>query len=333
MTHLATDALEPALRPRFTVDEIDGCAVVTAEVDEVAVERKPCFYKQDGLPKGAYLRVGNTNRQMGEYEVFGYLMHGQPRFDEDIVPRATVDDLDPVLLIATWRTCAAPGRGLPARRPRRGAGAAAHRGPRRPGGAAADAGRALGVRQVSAGVLPAAYNHLRAILRDAREEETPRGERFVDNRRFEGPIPEMIETAESYVMGALRKSSLIEGTRRGDIPEYPDEALREAMVNAVAHRDYSDYVRGSYIQVRLFADRSRSRAPADSMGNVTVDRLENEQSTRNVRLMRLLEDVHVVENRGSGIRGMLQAMRDANLEPPRFDDRRSRSGSAATIPC
>jgi ATP-dependent DNA helicase RecG len=58
-------------------------------------------------------------------------------------------------------------------------------------------------------------------------------------------------------------------------------------------------------------------------GNVTVENLEEEHSTRNARLMRMMEDLHIVENRGSGIKTMLQAMRAANLEPPRFNDRRS----------
>jgi ATP-dependent DNA helicase RecG len=56
---------------------------------------------------------------------------------------------------------------------------------------------------------------------------------------------------------------------------------------------------------------------------VTVETLEEEQSTRNRVLMRLMEDLHLVENRGSGIRTMLEAMRRANLEPPRFQDKRS----------
>ena len=58
-------------------------------------------------------------------------------------------------------------------------------------------------------------------------------------------------------------------------------------------------------------------------GARTVENLEVERSTRNARLMRMMEDMHVVENRGSGISTMLQAMRGANLEPPRFDDRRT----------
>ena len=56
---------------------------------------------------------------------------------------------------------------------------------------------------------------------------------------------------------------------------------------------------------------------------MTLDNLEDEHSTRNARLMRMMEDMHVVENRGSGISAMLHAMREANLESPRFDDRRA----------
>lgn len=119
----------------------------------------------------------------------------------------------------------------------------------------------------------------------------------------------------------LRK--LIDGMFRRDITEYPRESLRESIANAVAHRDYSKYVRGSYIQVRMFADRLEVQSPGGLFGNVTIDNLEDEHSTRNARLMRIMEDMHVVENRGSGIGAMLYAMREANLEPPRFDDRRA----------
>lgn len=154
-------------------------------------------------------------------------------------------------------------------------------------------------------------------------EKTPRGERFLDNQKFEGTIPEIIESAVRHVLASIRKSSLIEGLYRRDIPEYPEEAIREAMVNAVAHRDYSHFVRGSYIQIRLFADRLEIQSPGGLYGNVTEETLEQEQSTRNRLLMQIMEDLHLVENRGSGISTMIEAMRRANLEPPRFQDKRS----------
>lgn len=110
---------------------------------------------------------------------------------------------------------------------------------------------------------------------------------------------------------------------RRDITEYPRESLREAIANAVAHRDYSPYVRGSYIQIRMYADRLEIRSPGGLFGNVTIENLEDEHSTRNTRLMRMMEDMQVVENQGSGISATLHAMRESNLEPPRFDDRRA----------
>lgn len=125
------------------------------------------------------------------------------------------------------------------------------------------------------------------------------------------------------MLASIRKSSLIDGLFRRDVPEYPEEAVREAVLNAIAHRDYSPYARGSYIQVRLFADRLEVQSLGGLYGNVTEENLEEESSTRNSVLMRLMEDLHLVENRGSGIRAMLEAMRRANLEPPRFEDKRT----------
>ena len=324
LSQLAADVMEPALRPVYTVDEIDGCTVVTAEVDEAPATQKPCFYKTAGLPKGAYLRVGNTSRQMTDYEVFGYLSgRGQPTCDEEVVPGATLDDLDGALLDAYLGN-------LRRARPRAGY----LRGSREEAltrlHVLARDGEVL--RPTLAGLLmfgkypqefcPQLMITFVQYFGTTEEEKTPRGERFLDNRRFEGPLPEMVAEAETYILGAMRKASLIDGVFRRDIPEYPQEALREALANAIAHRDYSSYVKGSYIQVRMFADRLEIQSPGGLFGNVTIENLEEEQSTRNARLMRMMEDMHVVENRGSGIRAMLHAMREANLEPPRFDDRR-----------
>jgi ATP-dependent DNA helicase RecG len=72
----------------------------------------------------------------------------------------------------------------------------------------------------------------------------------------------------------------------------------------------------------MFADRLEIKNPGGLFGAVTVENLDEEQSTRNARLMRMMEDTHLVENRGSGIRSMVQALGEANLEPPRFNDHR-----------
>ncbi|MBK8540857.1 MAG: hypothetical protein IPL60_12775 [Ardenticatenia bacterium] len=82
----------------------------------------------------------------------------------------------------------------------------------------------------------------------------------------------------------------------------------------------------------MFADRIEVQSPGGLFGNVNIENLEEQHSTRNARLMRILEDLHVVENRGSGIGSMLRALREANLEPPASmtGDRQSGSPSAIT---
>jgi ATP-dependent DNA helicase RecG len=133
----------------------------------------------------------------------------------------------------------------------------------------------------------------------------------------------MVDGAVSYAMANMRRGSLIRGVIREDIPEYPEVALREAIVNALAHRDYSHFVRGSHIQVRMFADRLEVENPGGLYGRVTLDRLQEGQSTRNRLLMHLMEDVHLVENRGSGIDTMLDAMQKRGLPAPVFEDKRT----------
>jgi hypothetical protein len=109
----------------------------------------------------------------------------------------------------------------------------------------------------------------------------------------------------------------------------PLQAVREALLNALAHRDSSSYVRGSYVQVRLFADRPEIQSPGGLFGNVTPDNLKDEQSTRNTALMRLLEDLHLVENRGSGIK---TALKYTNLRIDCKITRPHRRGGCAPLP-
>jgi ATP-dependent DNA helicase RecG len=323
----ARDEMEPPVTVEFTVDEIEGHTVLALEVSEIPNERKPCFYKPKGLRGngGAYIRCGGTDRSMTDYEIFGYVSgRTQSRFDEDVMTEATLEDLDLARLKAYVDQ-------LRASRPQAGY----------LDSPLEEVLKRLAVcKQIDDQVNPTLAG-LMMFGKYPQEffpqlmitfvqyygtiegEHTPRGERFVDNQRFEGPVPEMIERTLTYVMTSMRKSSLIDGLLRQDIPEYPQEALREAIANAVAHRDYSSHVRGSYVQVRMFANRLEIQSPGGLYGNVTIDNLEEEHSTRNVRLMRMMEDLHLVENRGSGIKAMLSAMRAANLEPPQFDDRRA----------
>jgi len=331
ISDVAANEMEPALRPEFSVEIVDDEPMVVIEVPEIPFHKKPCYYKTAGLKKGSYIRVGNTDRKMTDYEIFGYVSaQMEPTFDAEPVKDATLDDLDKDKLDVFIDN-------LRKRRPlatylRQSSEVALKK---------------LRIVQGIDGVLhptlagllifgtyPQEFEPQLVItflhyFGTTETEKTPSGARFLDNRKFEGTIPDMIEGAYNHVMASIRKSSLIEGLWRKDVPEYPEEAVREAIANAVAHRDYSHYVRGSYIQIRLFADRLEIQSPGGLHGNVSEDTLESNQSTRNSTLMRLMEDTqledgrYLVENRGSGIPTMIETMRDANLEPPQFQDKRT----------
>ena len=151
--------------------------------------------------------------------------------------------------------------------------------------------------------------------------ESPDEPLYLDNREFRGTIPQVLESARGTVYEKLSKRAVIEGFVRQDLLEYPEFAYREAIVNAVSHRDYA--LEGSFIQVRLFADRLEVQSPGGLGGHVTVDNILYEQYTRNPHIVRLMEDMGYVERRGLGVDQMIRAMAEAGLEPPEFENRGS----------
>ena len=101
VTSMAQDGMIPPLRPAFTVTSVEGRTIVGVRVPPLSPSKRPCYFRDSGLPKGAFIRVGNSNRQMSDYEVFGYVSnHDQPKDDEQILGDADISDLDSVAVDA-----------------------------------------------------------------------------------------------------------------------------------------------------------------------------------------------------------------------------------------
>ncbi len=325
-TDIASSAAQLSPQPmvKTSVHAVDGKEIVVAEIDALPPSQRPVHLKSKDETH-SWTRVGNSTQQMPPYQVFGYLSsRSQPLHDEEIIPSASIDDLDADRIeafVAKLRSERPQARCLRA--------------------TLDETIAALGIVATVEGIPRPTLSGLLVFGRHPQQFEPqlvitfmqyastdeqhkgPRGERFIDNQKFDGPIIDMVDEAEAHIMSRIATAARIDGLLRTDIPEYPKEAIREALVNAVAHRDYSGYVRGSQVQVKLFADRLEVRSPGGLYGDVTTDTLEERQSTRNRRLMQLLEHQHLVENRGSGINSMIAEMREAHMEPPRFRDDRS----------
>jgi ATP-dependent DNA helicase RecG len=150
-------------------------------------------------------------------------------------------------------------------------------------------------------------------------EVDPAGPLYLDNREFVGNLPTMIDAARATIFDKLSKQARMEGFVRQDVADYPELAYREAIVNAVGHRDYG--LEGRHIQVRLFSDRLEVQSPGGLGGHLTVENMAYEQYTRNPHIMRLLEHFGYVEQRGLGVDRMIHAMNGAKLPAPAFEDR------------
>lgn len=156
----------------------------------------------------------------------------------------------------------------------------------------------------------------------------PGFERFLDNASFDGPVSEMVDGALLRLRRNMRVRSVIPGLGRHDVWEYPETALREAIVNALVHRDLSHGSLSTPAQIEMYPDRLTVRNPGGIFGSVNVADLPTSHisAARNQTLLKLLEIAAlrdggaVCEARGSGISAMIESLRAAGLKAPTFGD-------------
>lgn len=150
--------------------------------------------------------------------------------------------------------------------------------------------------------------------------ETIGASRYADRRFITGTLQDLIDGAELFLSRYIAVGARVEGFKRIDIPEYSLEALREAVINAVVHRDYSK--RGESVRVFCYPDRVEIHSPGLLLPGITVEQMERgevQSKLRNPTLANLLKDIPgYMERLGSGIRFMLDETKRLHLPPPQF---------------
>jgi len=148
----------------------------------------------------------------------------------------------------------------------------------------------------------------------------PRGEDggigYGRRAELNGPLARIIERAWSIVFDEMRIGAMVSGLEREEVLEYPRFAVREALVNAVAHRDYR--ISGRRIEIRMYADRLEIISPGGLPGYMTLDNLVDEHFSRNPRLVNGLFQWGYIEELGLGIDQMIEEMLQAGHPPPEF---------------
>lgn len=309
--------MEPPVRALFTVCDIDGKKIVSAEIPGVDVDLRPVFYKGVGRIKGSYIRVGESDEQMSEYEVYSYEAFRKRIRDELI----TVDDEKFSLInnerISHYLNEVKKEKDNLAK-------------------SVSDddilelMGITKGGKPTLAGLMcfsiyPQAYYPqlcITAVALPGTEQGISgiNDERFIDNKRITGSIPEMLDSAVDFVRRNSRNITIIDSNgRRIDKPEYPVKAVREAILNALVHRDYSSYTENIPVRIEMYRDRLEIINSGGLYGNISINELgQVRPDTRNPALANILEVLHYTENRYSGIPTIMNEFASNNFPMPVF---------------
>jgi ATP-dependent DNA helicase RecG len=133
-----------------------------------------------------------------------------------------------------------------------------------------------------------------------------------------GNLPDQLQQAGEFIRANLKIIVRLVGLQHQETMEYPLEAVRELLVNAVAHRDYN--LQGDNIHINIFEDRLEITSPGTLPGPVTLENLLEARFARNAVISQVLSDLGFVERLGYGLDRVVAVTREAGLLPPKFEE-------------
>jgi len=315
------EQMEPPVRAVFTVAEIDGKNVVSAEIPPIDISERPCFYKGRGRLKGSYVRVGEADQHMSEYEVYSFEAY-RKKYQDDIRPveRTTITSLNTDKLNEYLKLLKTDKPNLSNLEDNQILELMS----------VIREGKPTLAAEFLFGLYPQAFFPQLGIIAVSVPgteigDTDIDGSRFIDNQRIEGTIPHMVDAALQFVRKNTRKKTIIDAEtgKRKDKTDYPINSVREALLNALVHRDYSIHTEGMPVQLSIFADRLEITNPGGLYGRLTLDTLGKIQpDTRNPVLATALEVLDITENRYSGIPTIRRELMEHGLPAPEFRNER-----------
>lgn len=304
-------------------DTLDGAQMVSVQVHENDAAHKPCYVKTKSVSTGSYKRQDDKDILLSPTELFEMQNVYKPS-EADRAPITDADrgDLDDATVAAIID---------------------AHRDTKALRGAHSEMQqlerlnildkkghvRLAGV--LIAGAYPQQFFprlYVDVAVHPGINKSQDGEVRFLDRVQCDGRLQEMVDDAVKAVLRNLRTYSLIEGTGRRDVPEIPTTVLREAIANAVVHREYDALFRNDPVNIDIYSNRVEISSPGGLWGGKTLQNLANGVSRcRNATLMQLLQktplirgdnDGSAVEGQGSGIQFMINRMKELSLAQPDF---------------
>ena len=281
LVEVCTDAIKPPIRPVVLRRELDeGLPFLLVEI--------PQGHAPHDSPGGSFQRVGSSKRRMTSDERLRLAQRrGQARFlwfDKQPVPGTGFGSLDESLWkpLLSVEGAADPESALD----KMGLLTTDENGTTR----ATVAGVLLCTRSPEEW-LP------NACIAATYYRGGDRASGQIDAQIITGPLNRQIAEAVAFALRNMRVGAY-KNPARTDLPQYSEQALFEAIVNAVVHRDYS--IQGSRIRLSMFADRLEINSPGGLPNNLTIESMADRQSTRNEGLASVLRRMPVAGTRGPG---------------------------------
>ena len=247
LAEVCANKLAPAIRPSIDIETFEEAPILIASIPELPPRDKPCHVTTKGTYEGSFIRTGDGDRKLSHYEIDRLIEErSQPRHDARIVEGATEEDLDDALvealvererflhprvfekfgkrdILKALRVLDEDERGIL---------------------------RPTLAGLLALGIYPQKYFPRLTVSFAAYPGTTKAtlaetGQRFLDSGDFVGPIPVMIAEAVAAVAKNTRTGSFFEGAFREDVPDYPQEAVREAVANALGNSSAGQPVRRS----------------------------------------------------------------------------------------
>ncbi len=314
LTEIFNDKMSFILRPEYHVIDIDNKTILAVNIPECPKDYMPCYFKNVGLPNGAYIREGNTSRKITDNEFRTYVATSKEfQFDLSEARGAKRGDISVDKVDALLRQSESQLN--------RGADHIVND----------SVLENLGIVSLFDGEYKPTIGGYLIFAKDIPQNKSPYDRYAVRCIRYIGsdPSSEIIDTidvagtldtqideAYKFILKNISKKAVIVGTKRVEGYEYPEAAIRELVANAVIHRDYK--IIETYTQIRIFQDRIEITNPGSLPPGVNVDNLKEAQFSRNSMIAARLKDMKYLEEYGRGIDIVVKKMSEWSLPSPLF---------------
>ncbi len=288
------DNIRPTILPEIEIATIQGKDLLVVKVSHW---KAPFYLKKEGVPNGVYVRLGSTSRP-ADPELLAELQRSvlTHSFDQQPLPELKKDALDIPLMIDDAKL-----RSLGILVPYNG----------------------KFVPSIGGLILFGKKEYRNQLLPDARvscarfltEDKTD----ILDRFEIEGTILDAVDEVPKFISRNTRLAANFQEIRRKDIPEYPPLAIREALINALAHADYS--IKGSHIQIGIFENRLEIQNPGQLPFGFTMEDFKAGVSrVRNRVIARVFHALKLMEEWGSGYKRITETCRIGGYPEPRWQE-------------